>query len=396
MATSAVLSCTIIEFSTFYLNELRINARYVGSLPLFTMSYWILFKVILIIESKYGVKIKLANLDYKNQKAGQIITIVTICVLAGVILCFVHVLPHPAFLYHLERADYAKYYGVKGILKHIETEIPRLMIFPYINVVSSKGNRRKLGIVCVIVASLYYVWIGNKFGMFFQMFYMFLIILSDYIRVHASKAKLKKIIICIGISFIVILLIALGIQSITYSGSIWTYFTRRIAAQGQLWWRMFYLFNGEELHIPEFKNEIISLFNASGDIYDNIRADYGIYKMMYVSLPSDIVDAYLGAGYRYTEGGFAAMLYYFGYIGSIIYANLMAIFFSVCINKFSIAVNKRQYFRMFIYVRFLLMATTSFSMFIFTPFFSLSSMIIYFYLIITHNKCIEIAGVKFS
>ena len=34
VATSAVLSCTVIEFSTFYLNELRINARYTGSLPL--------------------------------------------------------------------------------------------------------------------------------------------------------------------------------------------------------------------------------------------------------------------------------------------------------------------------------------------------------------------------
>ncbi len=396
VATSAVLSCTVIEFSTFYLNELRINARYTGSLPLFAMSYWILFKVILIIELKYGVKIKTSNLAYENKTVDKVMTIATICVLACIMLCFIYVLPHPAFLYHLERAAYARYYGVTGILKHIETEIPRLMVFPYIHIISSKGNKRRLGIICVITAALYYVWIGNKFGMFFQMFYMFLIILSDYIKIHTSRTKLKKIIICIGISFMVILLVALGIQSITYSGSIWIYFTRRIAAQGQLWWRIFDLFNGNELHILEFGDEIISFFNAPGDVYDNIGSAYGIYKMMYVSLPSGIVDSYLRAGYRYTEGGFAAMLYYFGYIGPVIYAVLMAVFFSVCINKLSTAVNRRQYLRIFIYVRFLLMGTTSFSMFIFTPFLSLSSIIIYCYLVMTHNRSMKIAELKFS
>ena len=108
--------------------------------------------------------------------------------------------------------------------------------------------------------------------------------------------------------------------------------------------------------------------------------------MMYYIAPESYVTALLSAGYRYTEAGFAVMFYYFSYAGPIIYAILMGIYFSVITNKLSLAINRRQLLRVYLYMRLWLYGTTSFSMFIFSPFFTPMSIVIYMYLIFTHNK----------
>lgn len=389
---AAIVSCAIIEFGSLYLKELRVSAHYYGSLPLFVLSYHILFRTLISFEKVNRAKIRLAKFKIVERKETRIIKYISIFTLLIVLACFVKVLPHPAFLNSLERADYARMYGVTGILGQLAANIPRLIIFPYILFLSKNKRNKTLAASCIFFAVLYYFWTGNKFGVFFQLLYIFLMVFSEYIAARIGKQKLKKIVVKIGIAFAGLIVITLVIQSFTYKGRIWVYFQQRIASQGQLWWRIFGLYNGTP-HVSEFWNEIVAAFTAKSDVIDNIGANYGIYKMMYLCLPSSVVDAYLKAGYRYTEAGFASMLYYFGFVGPIIYALLMGGTFGLFINKLCKAINNHDFIRIYIYVRFILLATTSFSMFIFKPFFTIAQLVLYLYLIFTHNKKVRIGSI---
>lgn len=382
---ASIVSCAFIEFYNFYLNELQMNSNFKGSLPLLLFSYWILYQVIILIDQRYTSKLLSDQIDEMQRTENKILDVICLAVLFVVSLCFMKVIAHPAFVYHLERADYAKYYGLTGVWSQLAVNIPRIMIFPFVLMITKKGRARILGVSCTIVASFYYLWTGNKFGMFFQMLYVFLLVLADYIMLKLTKHQLIKIIRYVLMAFVILVTITLVIQSITYNGNILIYFIRRISAQGQLWWNMFSI-DGDGLHMDEFGDEIISYFHASGDVRDNIGANYGIYKMMYLSLPQDSVDAYLAAGYRYTEAGYASMFYYFGFAGPIIYACIMGAFFAFTINNLSTALRQNKYFSALVHIRFLLLGTTSFSMFIFTPFFSMTSIILFLYLLVTHNK----------
>lgn len=393
IAFAAITSCVVIEFGSLYVSELRTEATYYGSLPLFVLSFHILFRVILLFESGAKSNLQLAKIELNDRKDVKIIKYISIVVFIIVLVCFIKVLPHPAFINSLERADYARLYGLTGFLGRLSANIPRLIIFPYILLMTKNRINKLLATCCVILTVLYYFWTGNKFGVFFQLLYIFLIVFSENIISKVGKRKLKRIIVRIGIAFLCLIIATLVIQSFTYNGKIWLYFQQRIASQGQLWWRIYGLFNGTS-HVGEFSNEIRAAFTAKSDVLDNVGANYGIYKMMYLCLPANVVDNYLKAGYRYTEAGFATMIYYFGMIGPIIYAIVMGVSFGWLVNKLCKAISNRDFIRIYIYIRFILLATTSFSMFIFKPFFTVAQFILYLYLICTHNRKLKIGALS--
>lgn len=389
MVMATVFACGFIEFGDFFLLEVREFSKYTGAIPLLVLSYVILITTVIYFDKKYENKIKLTKFRIGETSELFAYKYISIFTLMIIIICFVKVLPHPSFLVHLERADYAIQYGLTGFLGKIAQDIPRLIIFPFILAVSCKGTNKYIGLSCLVLAVLYFLWIGNKFGAFFEMMCIFLLVLSDYIVGKFSNTKIFTLIKRIAIVFIVLICLTLFVQSITYNGIMYTYFTSRIAAEGQIWWRVFDLSAGN-FHIEELFDELQVFELGTLDVRESINSHYGIYKMMYFIAPESYVTSLLAAGYRYTEAGFAVMFYYFSYVGPVIYAFLMGGYFSLITNKLTLAINKRQFLRVYLYMRLWLYGTTSFSMFIFSPFFTPMSIAIYIYLIATHNKSLYV------
>ena len=382
---ATVLSCFLIEFSHFYLRELRINSSYVGALPLLLLSYFIMVETIILYDKKSHNIVEFNSIRQRSVYELNIFIYISYLTLIILTLCMLKVFPHPSFLLHLERADYAKYYGVTGFLGRLATNIPRLLVFPFFLIVASRGKKRLIGISCLVLASLYYLWIGNKFGAFFQIMYIFLIVLSGYLTTKVSSKRLLKTIKKISILFAILIATTLVVQSITYNGVIKDYFLSRIASEGQIWWSVFGK-TGGSIHLNEIADELQSLELGKSNISDNIGSHYGIYKMMYYCAPTSVINSILSAGYRYTESGFACAFYYLGYWGPILYALIMGVVFAFLINKLSKAINEHKVFRIYIYIRFLLYATTAFSMFIFTPFWGVKNIALYIYLMVSHEK----------
>lgn len=392
---ATIFACFVIEFGNFFLLEVREFAKYTGSLPLLILSYFTLIVTINYLDKKYNkktVKKSFVLSDKSEQLSFRYISIFTLLL---IFLCFIKVLPHPSFVIGLERADYAIQYGLSGIFGKMSQNIPRLIIFPFVLTIGGKGKDRFIGLSCLILSILYYLWVGNKFGAFFEMMCIFLIVLADYLVVRFSTRKIISFISKIAIAFVILICVTLLIQSFTYNGTIMTYFSSRIAAEGQVWWRVFDLSTGK-FHLNEILDELQSFKLGTKDVRESLNAHYGIYKMMYYIAPESYVSSLISAGYRYTEAGFAIMFYYFSYMGPLIYAIIMGIYFTFITNRLFIAINKRQVLRVYLYIRLWLYGTTSFSMFIFSPFFTPMSVAIYVYLLLTHNKnlTVNIKNVK--
>lgn len=386
VVVATIVSCVFLEFQTVFLHELRVFSGFHGSIPLLTLAYYILIITIITIDKRYKIKLLKTDIVFKEKKEIQVIKVISMLVFCMILICFVMVLPHPAFLVGLERFDYSNQYGLTGVFSKMAINIPRLIIFPFILTVSTKGNSRRLGIACLVGAAFYYLWVGNKFGAFFELLCIFLMVLSGQIVNRFGQNKLVKIISRIGVIFAFLIIMTLVIQSFTYQGgSIYTYFSSRVNAEGQLWWSI-YDTSGGKIHVSELSDELQMFELGNKNVVENVGAHYGIYKMMYLSAPNDYVNRYLSAGYRYTEAGFAVAYYYLGMLGPLIYAVIMGWFFAFVTNAILIAINKRQIFRIFLHLRFWLYGTTAFSMFIFSAFFTPMSLVYLGFLIFTYNK----------
>lgn len=391
---ATITSCVFLEFQHFFLNELRVFSGFNGCIPLLSLTFYALISTIIFFDKKYQSKMLKTDLFFKDKLEISVIKYISIIVLFLLLLCFMNVALHPAFLYGLERFDYSQQYGVTGLISKIVVNIPRMIVFPFILVISTKGKNRKIGISCLVLSILYFFWVGNKFGAFFELMCIFLMLLSGYIINRWGKEKFIKIILRIGVVFIVLVSLTLVIQSFTYQGgSILNYFSSRLTAEGQMWWGI-YGVSGGQPHISELSDELQVFELGNQDVTKSVGAHYGIYKMMYLVAPNDYVDHYLAAGYRYTEAGFAVAYYYFGALGPILYAFVMGCFFACMTNCILISINKRQILHIYIYLRLWLYGTTAFSMFIFSPFFNVKSIFTYIYLIMTFNKNMTFSNVR--
>lgn len=388
IVVSMLTACTMIEFGDFYLQELRTRAKFNGSIPLLVLSFFFMLRTIAIADKKFTKKILVANNKFEKQEIAcfRYLSIIALVVFS---LCFIMVLPHPAFLLHLERADYASQYGLTGLFAKFATNIPRLIVFPCVLVVMGKGLDRRIGESCIIISALYYFWTGNKFGAVFTLLCLFLMVFTDYFVKKFGKETLEKVIYKIGVVVVLLICTTLFIQSITYNGLIKNYLSSRMAAEGQLWWSVFEHGNGG-FNIGEITDELQMFELGNLDVKVNVGAHYGIYKMMYLSAPRSVVDAILSAGYRYAQSGLASAYYYLGFIGTTLYSVLMGLFYVFVANKITNSINKASAFRLFIYIRFWLYGTTAFDMFIFSAFFSPMSLLMIIYIIMTHKKSVSI------
>lgn len=381
VAIAAIFGVAVIElFPSFYMNELRVSSHFAGSLPLIAFSYWLLLEVFYVWDATHRVEIR-QNLFKKDKRISKVADRVSFIVLILFTVLFSRVATNPAILLGMDRFMYASQYSVSGILAAVINITPLLLVFPILSVIHGK---KSIGLLAILMYILYFLWIGNKFGPFFTLICVFLLIYYKEI-IKKGTAYLRKIIIIAAIAFGIVVLLAIFFSVSTSSYNPLTYFQQRAAQQGQLWWKTYEKLDGES-HPEEFSDEIKALGNGKESVTDNIGSSNGIYKIMYFCAPRSVVDYKLSTGSRYTEAGFASMYYYFGIFGVIIFAIICGIVFSSTLNSFIKALNNTDYIKALILLRLFMFERTFITMFTFNDFLDVISILSYIYLILMHNK----------
>ena len=383
-----VLGAAIIElFPEQYLSELRCQSHFSGSLPLIIFSYWIFLYVLEIREYHYGENIRKIQVDSIGK--GQSKRVINIFAFGSGILLVVlfgYVATHtlPTSLLGGDRFRFGLIYEMPWIISEISAFSYLLLIFPLLALVYAN---RIVAVVSIFAYCAFNFWIGEKFGAFFTLMCILLIVMYNKILLVNQK-KLKKYLIGIIAVFLVLLVVAVAIISSSTDSNPYEYFTQRAAQQGQLWWRTYDLYSGT-VHPNEFVNEINAFIEGEKTVRESVGANNGIYKVMYLCTPESVVSSRLAGGSRYTQADYAVMYYYFGIPGVIIYSIIMGLIISCIVNSFIHALQIKEYIKAVIYLRFFIMIRVSFSMFAFGGFLSFLSILSYVYLIFTHGRRLQ-------
>lgn len=383
-AVAGIVGVCAIEFSNIYLVELRTDSAFIGSIPLFVLSYS-LFLVILLVaddshrktERKVIERTKVSEKSYPRYM--KYMTYVTLLIY---LFFWVRVIRYPAFLLNVNRFVYARLYApqLTGIWSVLSSMLSVLLIFP---LVSMMYGDKVIGISTVAIYCLYCLWIGNKFGSFFTLICLFLIIL--YSNIESIRTLRVRKYARIGIvALIAIVAFSFMIQS-TLGDNANNFFAYRVSGQGQLWWGINKYYSGET-HVNEIDDEINGLFHGSESVAENVGANYGIYKVMYLCAPKSVIDSKLSGGSRYAESGFAAAYYYLGSLGCFLHAVVMGLIISWTLNDLIKSVKNERYFRAMLLIRLYASAQTAFSMFLFHNYVDIVSLISYFILFATYRK----------
>mgnify|MGYP001078722883 CR=1 FL=1 len=394
-ALTAIIGDAIIELAPqLYLSELQCYSGFVGSLPLLVLSHWVLIVVCLNYDAVYGVETRGLLLDFENKNTKQVLKFFTVIVLILFLALFSKVAAYPAFLMGVDRFEYAAQYTVSGVLLIVDHISTVLIIFPILSVLY--GNKL-LGSLAIILYALYYLWIGNKFGPFFTLMCMCLLVCYKSI-LKKGKRFLRKVAGVSCIMFFIIFAYAIIFTTSNSNFDVVSYVMQRGAQQGQLWWKTYDLSVGTT-HQAEFEDEFQAIIDNKSIISDNIGSKNGIYRIMYLCAPEHVVDSKLMTGSRYTEAGHATVYYYFGSIGVVFFSVIMGFVFALVINSFLKALNNKDYIKSMIILRFLTFARIGLSMFVFLDFFDFISTVSYLYLLLMWNRKLRVIfenGLQFS
>lgn len=379
IAVAAIIGTAITELFSIYLVELQCTSYFTGSLPLLILSYWTLMIVFRICDKRNDFKISLDIKLTLCQK--KILQKLVIIVLFIYLLMFIRVIKHPAFLLGIDRFAYSKFYATTGIWTVLLHNAPLLLIFPLLLMIY--GNKI-LGSLTILIYILYSIWVGDKFGPFFTLMCIFFLIYNNKIKEKGRKFISKVIIITI-IAFTV--LIGFTVYSVKLSSSYTSaqYLLLRGAQQGQLWWKT-YDMEKNNAHPFEFIGELKSIMYQKNNIADNVGENYGVYKIMYLCAPKKLVDFKLSTGSRYTEAGYALIYYYFGCIGTVLFSIIMGCIISKTINGFIRSINRNDYIKGLIFLRFFVIERTFMTMLTFSDFIDFFSICSIIYLVIMKNK----------
>lgn len=382
---SLMVGCLLIEFTDIYLTEIQSYSKFVGSIPLLSLSFWVLLKTIYLIDSKSKVSFPSEPLKIKRNSTRNAITMVSIVVFIAFFAQFISIAPHPAFVVGLERSAYSAVYLTNPVLNTLYNYSILLVVIPILLIVNDKGWRRYLGFACVLLNILNAIWMGNKFGSFLQLLEIVLIVFSGSMSSNLTNKKIKKYAGISLISLVILILSACIIKSFNSESIVENYLSNRVASQSELWWKIYSLYDGD-FHLQNFPNEIKSFFTANDIISENIGANYGIYNVMYLTSSKNIVNAMLKSGYRYSQAGYAAMYYYFGYIGPILYSLIFGFITAKTTNRLIKALDSGLIIETFIYIRLLIFTYSAFANFIFNFYFSTLTILTYMYLIFFRGK----------
>ena len=358
-AVAAISGTAICELIPgLFLDELRCDTAFAGSLPLLIFAYWMLLMSLYLYDLKKGVPLTDISFLGGNAKKRAPDKITVILFVLFTIL-FSKVASRPAMLLGIDRFQYAKNFAPKGIWASISNVSSVLLIFPFLSLLY--GNRY-LGTLTIVLYVLYHFWMGTKFGPFFSMMCVGLLVSYNYIA-RKGKRFLKKANKRAIALFACLVLFAVCFSSISDSYKGDGYFFKRCAQQGQLWWKTYQL--AERPSPSDFSTEIDALLHPKRAVSENVGSQNGIYRIMYLCAPKEMVDFKLSTGSRYSEGGCAAAYYYFGTLGVVLYTYLSGLISAITVNAFIMAVKRRQYIKEVILLRFFIQVRACVVMFVF-------------------------------
>lgn len=316
----SMIGCFEVEISNIYLNELQTTSHFVGSFPLLVFADWILLSAFLLADRLTSTFVFKKKLDSEIRHVKQVRYLNIACIVCTIVYAFLfaQVLSNPSFAHGADRFAYAASLG--------ETWNKINTILPYTIGIAcatlSYGNK-KIGATSLLFYALYMLWIGNKFGVFLSLATFLLMAYYPKIASSLNKSNVIKITLVLAITVVLLIVFAVVWSVWTLAANPFEYITARLAQQGQLWWKTFELSGINNVHTLQF---FIPQENSS-DVFGT-----GIYQIMYLCAPADIVDAKLATGSRYTEAGFACVYYLWGTGGLVVFSTLIGMVQGVLAN----------------------------------------------------------------
>ena len=294
---------------------------------------------------------------------------------------FVHVLPYSAIKLNIDRMTFSSLGLDSGIWGYLSKWAQFFIVIPIGCIAYTRKKKFKVfGVITLIIYCLYYLWIGNKFGSFFSLFCVFCML--NFSRFDLKEKTLKRVfLIVLGVIAVLILVAAwIFTKYQNQSSGVNTYLQNRLAEQGQLYWRT-YEVSGGKYHLSEIGDEIVGQFSGLSRTEDLVGAKHGVYHIMYLCAPKQRVDAFILYGSRYTEAGYASVFYYFGAFGCIILAILFARIIVSLTNMIIISTKNNNLLGMILMVRLYFVTCTALSMFLFSDYFTGTSILTYLWCI---------------
>ncbi|MCR0326672.1 DUF6418 domain-containing protein [[Clostridium] innocuum] len=337
-----IISVFMVENYKIYFYNLQMESHRTGAfLPLLT-SYMILFIVLILLEANKNSHI-LKSQNAANMLNGKrLIKIGNLVIDDKTKIRLFSILIFAIVFYMIFRLRNSFFYNMGGINRFIYREklftsfdeklytyIPWLLPIPLI---SKNKKINKQAFVFFILYCTYMIWVGDKFGSLFMGFYIF--ILATWITNGIDKKKVKKLIV-IAILILVFLMLFIAFQVLYERGSwseVLVYFNNRLTGgQSDLWWRIYSTSKDSGFHFTEFlQDEVSAIFSRPVNI---MEYNFGIYKMMRLAAPQEVIHNYLSLGIRFAASTQASLFYYFKYIGLYLGSIVLGILCFFLVNK---------------------------------------------------------------
>ncbi|MCI8469268.1 MAG: hypothetical protein HFJ75_07275 [Eggerthellaceae bacterium] len=348
-----IAGCAVAEYFPIYLSEIRIDSSFAGSLPSLVFARWFFLAALFCFGCRGLPKVEEACWG-----KGWIERLITVGVFLALVAMFLVTIRNPpSFLVGMDRFAYASAYQGAPIQRMLTNAMPYLT---FLIVAATRWGMKPIGWLGVVMWGVVLIWTGTKFGGFFNLACAFLVVYSDRLA-RMGKHAVRKFSIILGI-----LLAALVAFSAVMYGSYGAasgsdFLFARTAQQGQIWWATYEKTDGL-LHLDRVESELLGTIKDGGTIAANVGSGHGIYGMMYLNAPTDLIDGKLRQGSRYTEGGYAAAYYSGGVLGALSFSLLMAGAFFLVIRRLRIALWRGKAVEIIILARFFIILQTTLSM----------------------------------
>ena len=346
-----VIGVYVCESGSVYLDELGLYSSYVGSLSLNVLTQMVFLLTLLFLDERSvkdndNVHI---NVKHTNKWADLAITGCLILSLISLALSATH----PFFSAGVDRFLYRELGPAQATAVRLNTLIKNLI--PVALIAYKNGYRyRAIGFGVTYCISAFLT--GEKFGLFMLVLSVTMLAIIPYIKSFSKKTIRKYFVIAISVLMALVAVVLIHnhvVYSYTLDDNI-MYLERRLAQQGQLWWRTYQLQGENDPHLDEFKGETEVWFNREANPYDGT---YGIYKIMKMDVADpNLFIRKLDNGSSYTYSTHASIFYYFGIPGLFIFSITSATVYSFLVRLIVESIASNQILGSIVLMRFLVLA----------------------------------------
>lgn len=330
---SNVIGVFLIEMfnKKIYLVELALVGEQIGSIPLLVISHILFLEIAYFIFDKYNKKLKFKYV-YKKNIIINFLLLFFIMIL--VYLCFEVFKDGTSLSHHVNKFQYQQKF-----MSFIELKLSNLLwSFPIILGYLFFQKYKKNSLIIYILVNIYFIFIGQKFSFFIIGFYYFF--LNKINTINKTNKKIFFIISFLSLSLIFLVLFQYKNNYLQKSWEeIFIHFFGRIAQQGQLWWATY--IKTVNKNILNF-NEIIDELKLMICKKEELILKTGIYKIMFLVAPEDIVRGAYNRGVRYAFSTQASFLYYFSWIGLLLMQSIYGFIYGFILKKLKECLEKNK------------------------------------------------------